>query len=92
MESNAVQEQELQQPLISITFAIQLPDMPDKLKLIGLKKSNLDDAIAAGDSYTVDVATLDENAVDALCAQWAAKFKAYVETRRNRNEQTATDR
>jgi len=82
MTSNAVQEQTPQQPVISITFAIQLPEMPNQLKLVGLKKSNLDDAIASGDSYTVDVATLDETAVEALCAQWAEKFKAHVQSRK----------
>lgn len=82
MNTNAVPEQIPQQPVISITFAIQLPEMPNQLKLVGLKKSDLDDAIASGDSYTVDVATLDENAVDALCAQWAEKFKAHVQARK----------
>lgn len=83
MYTKAVPAQSPQQPVISISFAIQLPEMPNQLKLVGLKKSNLEDALASGDSYTVDVATLDENAVDALCAQWAEKFKAHVQARRN---------
>lgn len=83
MIKKAAPEQTQQQPVISITFAIQLPEMPNQLKLVGLKKSNLEDALASGDSYTVDVATLDENAVDALCSQWAEKFKAHVQARRN---------
>lgn len=83
MNTNAAPEQSLQQPVISISFVIQLPEMPNQLKLVGLRKSNLEDALASGDSYTVDVATLDENAVDALCAQWAEKFKAHVQARRN---------
>jgi hypothetical protein len=83
MNTKAVPEQIPQQPVISISFAIQLPEMPNQLKLVGLKKSNLEEALASGDSYTVDVATLDENAVDALCAQWAEKFKAHVQSRRN---------
>ncbi len=70
------------EPTISIQFTVLIPEMPDKLKLVGIRKSNLDDAIATGDSYTVDVATLDDNAVDALCAQWAAKFKAHVQKRK----------
>lgn len=82
MTSNATPTQQTQQPVISIQFAVQLPEMPDKLKLVGLRKSNLDDAIAAGDSYTVDVATLDDNAVDALCAEWVEKFKAHVQARK----------
>ena len=85
MNINAAPEQIQQQPVISISFAIQLPEMPNQLKLVGLRKSNLEDALASGDSYTVDVATLDENAVDALCAQWAEKFKAHVQARRNAN-------
>jgi len=83
MNTKAVPEQIPQQPVISISFAIQLPEMPNQLKLVGLKKSNLEEALASGDSYTVDVATLDENAVDALCAQWAERFKAHVQARRN---------
>lgn len=68
--------------IIEIKFAIQLPDMPDRLKLTGLRKSSLDDAIASGDGYMIDVATLDDNAVESLCAQWAQKFKAHVQARK----------
>jgi len=82
MNTNAASVATPQQPVISISFAIQLPEMPNQLKLVGLKKSDLDDAIASGDSYTVDVATLDETAVEALCAQWAEKFKAHVQSRK----------
>lgn len=68
--------------IIEIKFAIQLPDMPDRLKLTGLRKASLDDAIASGDGYMIDVATLDDNAVESLCAQWAQKFKAHVQARK----------
>lgn len=68
--------------VIEIKFAIQLPDMPDRLKLTGLRKASLDDAIASGDGYMIDVATLDDNAVESLCTQWAQKFKAHVQSRK----------
>ena len=78
--------QEQSGAIIEIKFEIQLPEMPTQLKLTGLKKSSLDDAIATGsDDYTIDVATLDDNAVESLCAQWAQKFKAHVQQRRNSN-------
>lgn len=77
----------LQQTLatIEIKFAIQLPEMPDKLKLTGLRKASLDDAIASGEGYMIDVATLDDSAVESLCAQWAQKFKTHVQARRESN-------
>lgn len=82
MSTNAVPEQTPQQPVISITFAVQLPEMPNQLKLVGLKRTDLDDAIASGEGYTVDVATLDDKAVETLCVQWAQKFKAHVQARK----------
>lgn len=69
-------------PTVKIDMQILMPDMPIQLKLLGIRKANLDDAIASGsDAYLIDVAMLDEVAINQFCVQWTAAFKSHVKSR-----------
>jgi hypothetical protein len=74
-------------PTIKIEAQIQLPDMPNTLKVIGIKPATLDDAFAVGGNFTIDVATLDDVAIESFIAQWSQKFKEHAQARRSINQQ-----
>ncbi|HEY9211061.1 MAG TPA: hypothetical protein VIO56_06585 [Methylotenera sp.] len=74
-------------PTVKIEAQIQLPDMPNTLKVIGIKPATLDDAFATGGNFTIDVATLDDVAIESFIAQWSQKFKEHAQARRSINQQ-----
>ena len=55
---------------ITQTASIDLPKVPDHVRLAGSKKA------------TIDVAALTDESVESLCSEWTVKFRENVESRR----------
>lgn len=69
-------------PTIKIDAQIEIPDVPNTLRVIGIKPATLDDAIACSGAFTIDVGSLDESAINKIIEQWGKKFKENVQSRR----------
>ncbi len=69
-------------PSINIKLQVEMPTMPNTVKIKGLRKSNLDDALNGGEDYNIDVALLDDLAVHSFIGEWSVRFKTHVQARR----------
>ena len=69
-------------PKINLAVELELPTMPNFLKVKGFKADSFDQAIASGDKYTIDVAELDDGALEQFIIEWAEGFRKHVGQRR----------
>lgn len=70
---------------ITLTVKIKTPAVPDYLDVTGLKHPTLDEAIAHnGKVLSIDVADMDDAALEALGRQWTNALISKAKARRNK--------
>lgn len=62
---------------ITLQAALQLPPLPNTLRVASVRTPSLDHALAHGDCYQVDVGDLSEDSIEALCAAWSNAFRQH---------------
>lgn len=74
---------------ISLQAALQLPPMPNTLRVTSVRTPSLDHALAHGDCYQVDVGDLSEDSIEALCTAWSKAFRQHCAAARAAKLNTA---
>lgn len=73
--------------MINFKGHFETPSMPNFIKVCFGEKHDLDEAIATGESNkttSIDVALLDDEAVEQVISAWAQAFRSHVKNRRNK--------
>lgn len=73
---------------VTLRAKLRVPVLPNYLEVEGVRASSLDQAIAAGDSFRVDVGSLDDQAIDDFCAAWVLAFVRHAKARRAKLEKS----
>ena len=67
---------------IELQVAMVTPQIPNFIKLKSLRASSQDQAYSSGEHYSLDVADLDDKAIERVIKQWSAAFRLNCQERR----------
>lgn len=68
---------------LSVTVDVEMPPMPDRLKIVSFTSESLDHAFS-GEVMYIDVATLDERGIENYLDAYAIKFRQHVADLKNK--------